>query len=111
MILSVTYGIDPKSTDDPFLSATVDAVRALTSAMVPGKFLVDTIPMRASFYPDDTQGPLTTPWTVRYLPDWLPGTGFKALAKEVREKFQISTDGPMEYVKGVMKVSSECTWT
>lgn len=34
--------------------------------------------------------------------------GFKPLAKEVREKFQTSIDGPMEYVKSVMKVSSEC---
>jgi len=45
------------------------------------------------------------PWTVQYLPDWFPGTGFKALAKEVREKYQISLDGPMEYVKEAMKVS------
>jgi len=46
------------------------------------------------------------PLTVRYLPDWFPGTKFKALAKEVREKYQISIDGPMEYVKSAMKVSS-----
>ena len=52
---------------------------------------------------------LTKPWTVRYLPDWFPGTGFKALAKQVREKFQIAADGPMEYVKSGMKVSSECS--
>jgi len=106
MILSVTYGVDPESTDDPFLSATVDAAHALASAMVPGKFLVDTIPMRTFLCPDGTQGPLTTPWTVRYLPDWFPGTEFKALAKEIRERYQIAMDGPMEYVKNAMKVSS-----
>ena len=106
MILSVTYGIDPKSTDDPFLSATVNAAQTLSSAMVPGKFLVDTIPIRASLYPDITQRPLTTSRTVRYVPDWFPGTGFKALAKEVRKKYQIAIDSPMEYVKSAMKVSS-----
>ena len=41
---------------------------------------------------------------VRYVPDWFPGTGFKALAKEVREKFKISVNGPLEYVKNAMKV-------
>ena len=45
-----------------------------------------------------------TPRTVRYLPDWLPGTGFKALAKEAHDKYEVSRDGPMEYVKTAMKV-------
>ena len=49
---------------------------------------------------------LTEFWAVRYLPDWFPGTRFKALAKEVREKYQIANGGPMEYVKNAMKVSS-----
>ena len=48
---------------------------------------------------------LTEVRTVRYLPDWFPGTGFKAIAKEVREKYQIANGGPMEYVKNAMKVS------
>ena len=47
---------------------------------------------------------LTKPWIVRYLPDWFPGTGFKALAREVREGYKISIHGPMEYVKNAMKV-------
>ena len=42
---------------------------------------------------------------MQYLPDWFPGTGFKVFANEVREKYQISLDGPMEYVKEAMKVS------
>ena len=75
---------------------------------MPGKFLVDTIPIRTR--PNTRATPTVTkklmkPWTVQYLPDWFPGTGFKALAKEVREKYQISLDGPMEYVKEAMKVS------
>ena len=45
IILSVTYGIDPTPTDDPFLGAAIEASRALATAMIPGKFLVDAIPM------------------------------------------------------------------
>ena len=51
-----------------------------------------------------TYGHLTNVFIVRYIPDWFPGTGFKVLAKEMREKFKISVDSPLEYVKNAMKV-------
>ena len=105
--MSVTYGIDIKSADDPFLSATLEASHALATALVPGKFLADVIPIRMSVY-SKTYKQLTKPWAVRYVPDWFPGTGFKALANEVREKYKISIDAPMEYVKDAMKVSPWC---
>ena len=57
----------------------------------------------------DAHKPLTKHRTVRYLPDWFPGTKFKTLAREVRERYQASTNGPMEYVKSVMKVGSKCS--
>lgn len=44
-MMSVTYGIDVKSTEDPFLSAMMDATNALTAVTVPGKFLADIIPI------------------------------------------------------------------
>ena len=106
-ILSATYGIDVKSIDDPFLEVNLTASRAWAATMVPGKFLADTIPIRGSFQSQTaTYRRLTTPWIVRYVPDWFPGTGFKALAHEVRDKFKVSLRGPMEHVKNAMKVSS-----
>ena len=105
----MTYGIDLKSADDPFLTAIFEASHAAGVALVPGKFLVDAIPICVYLCTQSgIHKQLTKPWTVRYLPSWFPGMGFKPLAKEVREKFQTSIDGPMEYVKSVMKVSSEC---
>jgi hypothetical protein len=47
---------------------------------------------------------LTDPLAVRHVPDWFPGTEFKALAKEAREKYRISIEGPLKYVKNTMKV-------
>jgi len=44
--MSITYGIDVESADNPFLSATLKATDGLASVLVPGKFLVDTIPIR-----------------------------------------------------------------
>ena len=47
VIMSIAYGIDIKSVDDPFLSASLEASHVITTAMAPGKFLIDVIPMRA----------------------------------------------------------------
>ena len=42
----MTYGIEIESADDPFLSVNLAATRGATTVLVPGKFLVDTIPIR-----------------------------------------------------------------
>ena len=41
---------------------------------------------------------------MRYIPYWFPGAKFKVLAKETHDKFKVTIDGPMEYVKNSMKV-------
>lgn len=104
-MFSITYGIDVKSADDKFLKASVEAAHALATVVVPGKFIVDTIPIRACLCTKTvTYKYLTNSLKVRYIPDWFPGTEFKALAKEARDKSKISADGPFEYVKNAMKV-------
>ena len=44
---------------------------------------------------------------VRYIPDWFPGTRYKVLAKEAREKLEKSIDDPLEHVKNAMEVSAQ----
>ena len=108
--MSITYGIDVKSIDDRFLNANVEASHAMAAALAPGKFLVDFIPIRACVYAQTvTHKHLTNSLVVRYVPDWFPGTGFKVLAKEARDKLKISIDGPLEYVKNAMKVRPQVT--
>ena len=103
--LSIAYGIDSDSADDRFLNANIEASYAVTAALVPGKWLVDVIPIRACLCTQIvTRKHLTYPLIVRHIPDWFPGMGFKVYAKEVREKFRMSVDGPLEYVKNAMKV-------
>ena len=103
--MSIAYGIDIKSADDQFLNASIEAIRVIGTATTPGKFLVDVIPTREYLYVQTAACKhLTNPPIVRYIPDWFPGTRFKALAKEARDKFKISVDGPFEYVKNAMKV-------
>lgn len=42
---------------------------------------------------------------MKYLPSWFPGTQFKRIAEAARKDFDIAVDGPLEYVKEVLKVS------
>jgi hypothetical protein len=48
LIMDITYGIDIKSHEDQFLQAAERAMDCAEKTMVPGAFLVDTIPIRAS---------------------------------------------------------------
>jgi len=110
--LSIAYGIDSKSTDDQFLNVNIEASHAVSAALVPGKWLVDVIPIRGCLSTQTvTHKRLTYPLIVQYIPDWFPGMGFKVLAKEVREKFRASVDGPLEYVKNAMKVRPQSSPT
>jgi len=46
-ILNVTYGIDVQSANDPYIRIANESVQAVVNALVPGAFLVDTLPIRA----------------------------------------------------------------
>ena len=109
IILSITYGIDVESSGNPFLSAILEASHGLTAILVPGRFPADTIPIRVCHCSQTAPDQLMELWTVRHLPDRFPGSGFKALAREVCEKYELSIDGPMEYVKNAMKASPQRT--
>ena len=61
--MSMTYGIDIKQTDDPFIDLAEAAVESASQATAPGAFLVDMIPM------------------LKYIPEFMPGAGFKKQAR------------------------------
>jgi hypothetical protein len=48
LLMSLTYGLDIKSHEDPFLSAAERALTVFEEVTVPGAFLVDTFPSRKS---------------------------------------------------------------
>ena len=50
LIMSLTYGLDIKSHEDPFLSAAERALTIIEEVTVPGAFLVDTFPIRTCQY-------------------------------------------------------------
>ena len=62
-IMSMTYGVDTKETDDPLLDLAEAAVDSASKAIIPGAFLVDVIPI------------------LKYIPEFVPGAGFKKQAR------------------------------
>lgn len=46
VVMSLTYGLEITSHDDPFLSSAERALAIMEEVAVPGAFLVDTFPSR-----------------------------------------------------------------
>ena len=46
--MEMTYGINVTSKEDRFLRVAAEALDFLNRVMIPGEFLVDTLPIRAS---------------------------------------------------------------
>jgi hypothetical protein len=66
MILSMTYGISVKSSDDPWLALSSRAINSVADAATPGAILVDLLPF------------------LKYVPAFFPGAGFQRVAKDMR---------------------------
>lgn len=99
----MTYGLNIESHKDKYLQATERASDHAVQALVPGAFLVDTIPKRRSEF-SAFWHLVDTGSEVRYVPEWFPGAGFKAFAKVGRELFDVAIDGPLAYAKESLKV-------
>ncbi|RYP09137.1 hypothetical protein DL765_008562 [Monosporascus sp. GIB2] len=85
IILKMAYGytIEPHE-EDPLVSIADRALSQFSAAFVPGAWLVDTIPI------------------LRYLPDWMPGAGFKRTAKEWHATVTEAVEKPMLFVRREM---------
>ncbi|KAJ7640572.1 cytochrome P450 [Mycena rosella] len=79
--MSVAYGIDVLPKDDPYISLGEQAIQSGNDASLPGKFLVDWIPV------------------LKYIPEWFPGAAFKRQVRNWRELAHALTDLPFAEVK------------
>ena len=117
----ITYGYSVKENDDPYMKIVEAAVDGFSETLRPGAFLVDIIPSRElfAFTPTplemltttvcplirDVNSSLTVfvilshSQTVRYVPDWFPGTGWKVKAKRFAELLNDMATIPYQFAK------------
>ncbi|PPQ69731.1 hypothetical protein CVT24_001317 [Panaeolus cyanescens] len=81
IIVRTAYGYDVKSIDDPLLANGLQTIHDGSIAAEPGRFLVDFIP-----------------W-LKYVPPWLPGTGFLQTAKRWKKTFNDATWKPIQFCR------------
>ncbi|KAJ7804522.1 cytochrome P450 [Mycena olivaceomarginata] len=84
LIMSIAYGIDVLPMNDPYLELLQESMHGLAEARVPGKYLVDAIPI------------------LKYIPTWFPGAGFKRAAKEWGEMTRQSVRVPFAEAKRII---------
>ena len=95
--LSHGYSVEPTGTD-PLVHLVESAAKEFYIATVPGRWLVDSLPFcKPSSYVLRRQNSASR--LVRYLPDWLPGTGFKRVAKRFRKTNMEQAIRPHEFVE------------
>lgn len=80
-IMSVGYGLDVETQNDPYITTAERSVHHLFEAAVPGAFLVDSIP------------------SLKKVPEWIPGAGFKKKAREWRVLSQKMVTLPFKAAK------------
>ena len=66
-ILSMTYSINVRPYNDPYIKLAEEAVGAIAELLIPGAFFVDIIPI------------------LKYVPEWFPGARFQSKAAMMRK--------------------------
>ncbi|KAJ7909515.1 cytochrome P450 [Mycena leptocephala] len=79
IILRFTYGYETAPQDDKYLILAEKSMAAFSLAAQPGAWAVDFLP-----------------W-LRYLPSWLPGTGFKQKAASWHQLHREASEGPFHW--------------
>lgn len=86
VILKTTYGYNAEPHGKDLLVDMAGRTMAeFSDSTTPGKWPVDVMPF------------------LRYLPDWMPGAGFKTTAREMAAQLQQTTEQPYAFVKQQMR--------
>ncbi|KAI0066585.1 cytochrome P450 [Artomyces pyxidatus] len=85
IIMSLVYGYDLVGEDDLYLRTALDTNAISTRTLLPGSVIVNDLPF------------------LKHLPEWLPGMGFKALARKGDKLGQDMVNLPFDLVKENMR--------
>lgn len=103
IILKIGYGytVEPHKSD-PLVDSVDKALAQFSAATVPGAWMVDTIPACKAFSPWQRVRDDIDDYPVRYVPEWIPGAGFKKTAKEWYATLMEVAERPLQFVKQEM---------
>ena len=101
LIVKITYGQDILSENDPLVSLAVEAATLTVREGNPGCTLHDFFPMRELCLAlhRKTDKSHTYLFSVRFLPSWLPGAGFKKRWRYIRRLVETMINEPFELVQ------------
>jgi hypothetical protein len=100
LILKIAYGYPVKGNDDPFIQLSTRAIDNFILCTIPGAWMVDIFPFRMLIPLSVLQflGCLYNIPVVN-LPDWVPGTRFKSIARDWATNLNEFVNSPFNYVK------------
>ncbi|QRW17878.1 cytochrome P450 family protein [Rhizoctonia solani] len=96
IIMRITYGYQVQEAGDPFVTISDEAIASMSTTGVAGRYLVDSYPF------------------LRFLPTWLPGMKFKAMAQEWSKLPYRMVEEPYQWVRkqmGTMNMADMAKWT
>lgn len=76
--LTMGYGIEVQRTNDPYVKIAEETIAHLSDAGRPGSFLVEFMHL------------------LEYIPEWLPGGGWKARIRKLRREMHDFMNKPFE---------------
>ncbi|KAF4617510.1 hypothetical protein D9613_005757 [Agrocybe pediades] len=86
--ISLAYGLPIKRTDDPLIELAEHALSTMNASVLQSNFLVNVLPF------------------LKYVPEFLPGTGFKAKAREWKKLQEDLVSRPFEIVQQQMTAAT-----
>ena len=84
----MTYRINVRPYNDPYIKITEEAIEAAAELLVPGAFIVDIIPV------------------LKYVPEWLSGVNFQSKAAVMREHAATMRNTPFSATEELMVCDS-----
>lgn len=91
IVLRISHGYEIQEESDPFIQLADEATEQFSACSTAGAFLVDVLP------------------ALKYVPDWMPGAGFKTTAKKWGHTLSQMVDQPFEFVKQQMSTGNATT--
>lgn len=82
--MEITYGKDTPEKQRARIKAMELAMKCMSDISVPGKYLVNDLP-----------------W-LKYVPAWLPGTSFHAVAQEGKKHVETAISVPFQEIKAAV---------